>query len=87
MFINNENCKERHLPTKPQLKVQKYYKLQALERWLRVKGTDCSSRGHEFNSQQPHGSSQPCTTVIPTGSHALFWCVNIYKSKIYIYIT
>jgi hypothetical protein len=24
-----------------------------------VKSTDCSSRGHEFNSQQPHGGSQP----------------------------
>jgi hypothetical protein len=24
-----------------------------------VKNTDCSSRGPEFNSQQPHGSSQP----------------------------
>jgi hypothetical protein len=24
-----------------------------------VKSTDCSSRGPEFNSQQPHGISQP----------------------------
>jgi hypothetical protein len=24
-----------------------------------VKSTDCSSRDPEFNSQQPHGSSQP----------------------------
>jgi hypothetical protein len=24
-----------------------------------VKSTDCSSEGPEFNSQQPHGSSQP----------------------------
>jgi hypothetical protein len=24
-----------------------------------VKGTDCSFRGHEFNSQHPHGGSQP----------------------------
>jgi hypothetical protein len=32
----------------------------------------CSSRGHEFNSQQPHGGSQ--LTVI--GSDALFWCVS-----------
>jgi hypothetical protein len=24
-----------------------------------VKSTDCSSRGPEFNSQQPHGGSQP----------------------------
>jgi hypothetical protein len=32
-----------------------------------VKSTDCSSEGPEFNSQQPHGGSQP--------SDALFWCV------------
>ena len=36
-----------------------------------VKSTDCSSRGPEFKSQQPHGGSQP--SVI--GSDALFWCV------------
>ena len=24
-----------------------------------LKSTDCSSRGPEFNSQQPHGGSQP----------------------------
>jgi hypothetical protein len=30
-----------------------------------------SSRGPEFNSQQPHGGSQP--SVI--GFDALFWCV------------
>jgi hypothetical protein len=29
-----------------------------LERWLqRIKNTDCSFRGPEFNSQQPHGES------------------------------
>jgi len=36
-----------------------------------VKSTDCSSRGPEFNSQQPHGGSQPSLM----GSDALFWCV------------
>jgi hypothetical protein len=36
-----------------------------------VKSTDCSSRGPEFNSQQPHGDSQPSIM----GSDALFWCV------------
>jgi histidinol-phosphate/aromatic aminotransferase/cobyric acid decarboxylase-like protein len=33
-----------------------------------VKSTDISS---EFNSQQPHGGSQPSVM----GSDALFWCV------------
>jgi hypothetical protein len=36
-----------------------------------VKSTDCSSRDPEFNSQQPHGGSQPSVM----GSDALFWCV------------
>jgi len=36
-----------------------------------VKSTDCSSRGPEFNPQQPHGGSQPSVM----GSDALFWCV------------
>jgi hypothetical protein len=36
-----------------------------------VKSTDCSSRGPEFNPQQPHGGSQPSLM----GSGALFWCV------------
>ena len=37
-----------------------------------VKITDCcSSRGPDFNSQQPHGGSQPSVM----GSNALFWCV------------
>jgi hypothetical protein len=35
------------------------------------KSTDCSSRGPEFNSQQPRGGSQPSVM----GSDALFWCV------------
>jgi hypothetical protein len=33
-----------------------------------VKSTDCSSRGPEFKSQQPHGGSQPSVM----GSDALF---------------
>jgi hypothetical protein len=40
-----------------------------------VKSTDCSSRGPEFNSQKPHGGSQP--SVI--GSDALFWCEDSYS--------
>jgi len=40
-----------------------------------VKSTDCSSRGPEFNSQQPHGGSQPSIM----GSDALFWCAWSYS--------
>ena len=36
-----------------------------------VKSSDCISRGHEFNSQQPHGGYQPSVTV----SDVLFWCL------------
>jgi hypothetical protein len=36
-----------------------------------VKSTNCSSRGLEFYSQQPHGCSQPSVM----GSDALYWCV------------
>jgi hypothetical protein len=36
-----------------------------------VKSNDCSSRGSEFNSQQPHDGSQPSVM----GSDVLFWCI------------
>jgi hypothetical protein len=38
---------------------------------LALKSTDCSSRSPEFNSQQPHGGSQPSIMR----SDALFWSV------------
>jgi hypothetical protein len=37
---------------------------------LAVKSTDYPSEGPEFNSQQPHGGSQPSEMR----SDALFWC-------------
>ena len=42
-----------------------------------VKSTACSSGGHEFNSQQPHGGSQP--SVMRSG--ALFWPVGIHAGR------
>jgi hypothetical protein len=36
-----------------------------------VKSTDCSSKGFEFKSQQPHDGSQPSVMR----SDALFWGV------------
>jgi hypothetical protein len=36
-----------------------------------VRAPDCSSKGPEFKSQQPHGGSQPSVTR----SSALFWSV------------
>jgi hypothetical protein len=57
-----------------------------------VKSPDGSSRGPEFNSQQPHGGSQPFVM----GSDALFWgirrqlpCTHIHrvnKSSIFIFL-
>jgi hypothetical protein len=38
----------------------------------RLKNTDYSSGGREFNSQQVHGGSQPSVM----GSDALFWCLS-----------
>ena len=42
-----------------------------------VKNTDCSSRGPEFNSQQPHGGSQPSVKK----SGALFWPVGTHADR------
>ena len=36
-----------------------------------VKSTDCSSKGPEFNSQQPHGGSEPSVTRYDS----IFWSV------------
>ena len=43
-----------------------------------VKSIACSSKGTEFNSQQPHGGSQPSVM----GSGALFWPAGIYTDRI-----
>jgi hypothetical protein len=40
-----------------------------------MKSTGCSSRGPEFNSQQPHGGSQPSVM----GSDALFYVHTLNK--------
>jgi hypothetical protein len=40
-----------------------------MAQWVRV--PDCSFKGPEFKSQQPHGGSQPSVMR----SDALFWCV------------
>jgi hypothetical protein len=45
-----------------------------------LKGTDCSSRGSEFNSQQPHGGSQISVMGFDALSlvyklHGNFWAV------------
>jgi hypothetical protein len=44
-----------------------------------VKSTACSFRGPEFNSQQPHGGSQPSVM----GSNALFWPPGRMPGKIF----
>ena len=44
-----------------------------MAQWLR----DCSSRGHEFNSQQPHGGLQPSIMR----SDALFWHVGVHAAE------
>jgi hypothetical protein len=41
-----------------------------------VKSTDCSSKGPEFNSWQPHGGSQPSCL-----SQGFYSCTNIITKK------
>jgi hypothetical protein len=47
-----------------------------------VKSIDCSFRGPEFKSQQPHGGSQPSVME----SDALFWCVFEESNNVLTYI-
>ena len=42
----------------------------------------CSSRESEFNSQQPHGSSQPPVM----GSDFLFWHVGVHGDRIVLHL-
>jgi hypothetical protein len=44
------------------------------------KSPDCASRGHEFNSQQPHGGSQPSEM----GSAALSEHAGIHADRVLI---
>jgi hypothetical protein len=67
--------KKREFKTKRVLKESTKLKKKKVNRkarevaqWLRALS---SCRGPEFNSQQPHGGSQPSIM----GSDALFWCV------------
>ena len=45
-----------------------------------VKSTDCSSRGPEFNSQQPHGGSQP-SVMGPMHSSGMCLKTAVYINK------
>jgi hypothetical protein len=47
-----------------------------------VRSTGCSSRVSEFNSQHPHGGSQPSVT----GSDALSWHAGAHADRAFIYI-
>jgi hypothetical protein len=49
----------------------KKYNEGAGEMAQQAKAPDCSSKGPEFKSQQPHGGSQPSLMR----SDSLFWCV------------
>jgi len=51
--------------------------LRAGEMAQQLRALDCSSTGPEFNSQQPHGGSQP--SVMRSG--ALFWPAVTYAGR------
>jgi len=50
------------------LGVNKKYCDQGWREGSAIKSTGCSSRGPEFNSQQPHGGSQPFVMGFDAGS-------------------
>jgi hypothetical protein len=49
-----------------------------MAQWVRA--PNCSSKGPEFKSQQPHGGSQPSVTR----SDALFW--SVWTATVYLHI-
>ena len=51
---------------------------ERLERWFKVQSTVYSSKGPEFNSQQPYGGSQP----FEMRSDALFWPAGRHTDRI-----
>ena len=61
----------RAIQRNPVSKKKRGGRLKGWRNGLAVKSTDFSSIGPEFNSQQPHGGSQPSVM----GSYALFWYV------------
>jgi hypothetical protein len=50
-----------------------------MAQWVRA--PDCSSKGSEFKSQQPHGGSQPSLTR----SDSLFW-IGLKTATVYLHI-
>jgi len=66
LYVDGSNL--RDLNRKSKLKTAK---LGAGEMAQRLRAPDYSSRGPKFNSQQPHGGSQPSVKR----SDALFWYV------------
>ena len=68
--LQNEFQDSQDYTEKPCLEKQKNKTKQRRGPGPAVKSTDCcSSRGPDFNSQQPHGDSQPSVMQ----SDALFW--------------
>jgi hypothetical protein len=56
--LYKKDSKENARPDSLLLKSTDYLKNeQSWRDGSKVKSTDCSSRGHKFNSQQPHGGS------------------------------
>jgi hypothetical protein len=65
----NEGRKEIKRKEEKERRKEQKKEREGLENGSAVKSTDCSSRGPEFKSQQPHGGSQPSVMR----SDALFW--------------
>jgi hypothetical protein len=70
--VSKQKQKQKTKQNKAKKKKKKQTDPRAWRDGSVVKSMNCSSRGVEFNSQQPHGGSQP--SVMRSG--ALFWCVS-----------
>ena len=85
-LVSWEHCGDilSWLPKDKWFSMATQFKIDGLRGWRdgsEVKSTDCSSRGPEFNSQQPHGGSWP--SIMRPG--ALFRHASIHgRNVVYI---
>jgi hypothetical protein len=74
-FIGHQACRRcKYIRAGKIFIINRSFKKCSIRGWRdgsEDKSTDCSSRGPEFKSQQPHGGSQPSIMK----SDVLFWSV------------
>jgi hypothetical protein len=83
VYVHTQTCTHTYLCNSSNVEVRRQlFSLFIENRYFQgwrdgsvVKSIDCFARDPEFNSQQPHGGSQPSVMGSVMGSNALFWCV------------